>query len=247
MSDHVVLSTRTIGDMATWLEEARTNGAVALIDKEENWTSFDCVAKLRGRTKIKKVGHAGTLDPLATGLLILCFGKATKSIESFQDAEKAYDVTIKLGATTATDDRGSDEVVVTPSVDVDTDTILAALRTFVGTIQQVPPAFAAVRHGGRRQYDLARNGEAFTPKPRVVTIHNITNVVVDLPYVTCTVQCSKGTYIRSIARDLGALLGCGGYAYALRRTRIGAYSVDDAVRVEQVGEAVNALNVVAVV
>jgi len=236
MSDHVVLSTRTIGDMATWLEEARTNGAVALIDKEENWTSFDCVAKLRGRTKIKKVGHAGTLDPLATGLLILCFGKATKSIESFQDAAKTYVVTIKLGATTSTDDRGSEETIVMPTVAVETDAILAALQTFVGTIQQVPPAFAAIRHGGRRQYDLARNGEAFTPKPRMVTITDITNVVVDLPYVTCTVHCSKGTYIRSIARDLGTLLGCGGYAYALRRTHIGAYSVEDAVRVDQVVE-----------
>jgi len=239
MSDHVVLSTRTLGDIAAWLEEARTNGAVALIDKEENWTSFDCVAKLRGCTRIKKVGHAGTLDPLATGLLILCFGKATKSIESFQDAAKSYDVTIKLGATTATDDRGSEEIVVTPTVMVETDVVLAALQTFVGTIQQVPPAFAAVRHGGRRQYDLARNGEAFTPKPRIVTITDITNVVVDLPYVSCTVHCSKGTYIRSIARDLGALLGCGGYAYALRRTRIGAYSVEDAVQVNRVREALH--------
>lgn len=244
MLDHAVLSARTLDAMAAWLEEARTTGGVALIDKEENWTSFDCVAKLRGCTKIKKVGHAGTLDPLATGLLIVCVGKATKSIDAFQDAAKTYEVVIKLGATTATDDRGSVEVPVTDHVNVTPEQVHAALHTFVGTIEQLPPAFAAIRHQGRRQYDMARNGEAFTPRPRIVTITDITDVRVELPFVTCTVHCSKGTYIRSIARDLGQKLGCGGYVHALRRTHIGDYAVEDALRIGQIKEAVELVNAV---
>lgn len=216
-----------------WLSSARTDGAIALIDKEEDWTSFDCVAKLRNLTRVKRVGHAGTLDPLATGLLILCFGKATKDIDQFQDADKTYDVIVKLGATTATDDRGADEVPRENIQPIEASAIEAALQTFVGTIEQIPPAFSAIKHQGRRQYDLARKGKDFEPRPRTVTIHAINNVAVEWPFVRFTMHCSKGTYVRSVARDMGEMLGCGGYVHMLRRTFIGEYNVADAVTVDQ--------------
>lgn len=216
-----------------WLMSARTDGAVALIDKELDWTSFDCVAKLRNLTRVKRVGHAGTLDPLATGLLILCFGKATKDINQFQDADKRYDVEVKLGATTATDDRGAEEVIRENVEPIAPDVIEAALQTFVGTIEQIPPAFSAIKHQGRRQYELARKGKEFEPRPRTVTIHAIDNVEISWPYVRFSMWCSKGTYVRSVARDLGEQLGCGGYVTMLRRTFIGDYNVADAVTIDQ--------------
>ena len=240
MLEHPVLRRSTATDFAAWLDAARTTGAVALIDKAEDWTSFDCVAKLRGLVKVKKVGHAGTLDPLATGLLVLCFGKATKDIAQIQDASKVYDVTVRLGATTATDDRGSAEEA-TDNVDVvDADRITGELGTFVGTIVQTPPAFAAIRHGGRRQYDLAREGKEFTPRERTVIVDGIDNVNVAWPDVSFTVRCGKGTYIRSIARDLGARLACGGFVWSLRRTGIAPFHVDDALTIEEVQELVKA-------
>lgn len=234
MLDHPVLRRSTADTFATWLDAARTTGAVALIDKPEDWTSFDCVAKLRNLTRVKKVGHAGTLDPLATGLLILCFGKATKDIAILQDADKAYDVTIRLGARTATDDRGAAEEVTPDGTPIDAARITEALAGFAGEITQTPPAFAAIRHNGRRQYDLAREGKEFTPRERVVIVHGIDNVTVAWPDVSCTIGCGKGTYIRSIARDLGDRLGCGGYVWSLRRTAIGPYPVTDALTIEDV-------------
>lgn len=234
--DMPVLRRSTTDDIVAWLDAARSTGAVALIDKQETWTSFDCVAKLRGLTKVKKVGHAGTLDPLATGLLIVCFGKATKQIATFQDADKAYDVTIRLGARTATDDRGAAEERTADVTPIDAATIMDALRTFEGDIVQTPPAFSAIRHGGRRQYDLARDGKAFTPRERTVRVDGIDDIVVQWPDVSCSIRCAKGTYIRSIARDLGERLGCGGYVWSLRRTAIGHYAVDDALTIDEVRE-----------
>jgi len=225
--------------LEAWMTAAADGGAVALIDKEEDWTSFDVVAKLRGMLRIRRIGHAGTLDPLATGLLIVCVGKATKSVERFQDEDKTYTVTIKLGASTETDDRGAEEVPVKGAQPVDADAITEALRSFIGTIEQVPPTYAAIKHGGRPQYDLARKGKAFTPRPRIITINDITDITVDWPYVSCTVHCSKGTYIRSLARDVGEKLGVGGYVYALRRTRSGAIRAEDAVTVGSLQAALN--------
>lgn len=233
-----VLSRGTLPHIASWLDAAAELGAVAFIDKEETWTSFDVVAKLRGATRIRRVGHAGTLDPLATGLLIVCFGRATKTIESYQEAEKEYHVVVKLGATTATDDRGADEQDQRSVDHLTTEAVLEALQTFEGTIEQIPPAFAAIKHDGKRQYDLAREGRPFTERTRTVTVLAITDISVDLPFVSCTIRCSKGTYIRSIARDLGRVLGCGGYVHALRRTAIGPYRVDDAVTVAEVVTAI---------
>lgn len=235
-----ILGAATLDTVAPWLEAARDTGAVALIDKAEGWTSFDCVAVLRNRSGVRRVGHAGTLDPLATGLLLVCFGKATKHVERFQDAPKEYVTTIKLGATTATDDRGADEVVVPIPDSVNASTITAALSQFTGTIEQLPPSFSAIRHGGKRQYDLAREGKHFEPRPRTVTVHSINVVDIALPYVTLTIHCSKGTYIRSIARDLGAVLGTGGYAHSLRRTRIGEFHVDASASIDALRLALSA-------
>lgn len=237
------LLTRDVLTSATalqaWMTAAADGGAVALIDKEEDWTSFDVVAKLRGMLRIRRIGHAGTLDPLATGLLIVCVGRATKSVERFQDEDKTYTVTIKLGATTETDDRGSEEIPVKGALPVHAEAVAEALRSFIGTIEQIPPAYAAIKHGGRPQYDLARQGKAFTPRPRIITITDITNVTVDYPFVNCTVHCSKGTYIRSLARDVGEQLGTGGYVHALRRTQSGQLSVDSAVTLGALQTAVS--------
>lgn len=224
--------------MEAWMTAAADTGAVALIDKEEDWTSFDVVAKLRSATRIRRIGHAGTLDPLATGLLIVCLGKATKRVEEFQEEQKTYAVTIRLGATTETDDRGSVEVPVQGAEAVGDLEVQAALQHFVGTIQQVPPTYAAIKHQGRPQYSLARAGASFVPRPRIVTIDSIEDVSYTWPDVSCTVVCSKGTYIRSLARDVGALLGVGGYVHQLRRTRSGGFSVDDAVTIGMATEAI---------
>ncbi|MBI2793764.1 MAG: tRNA pseudouridine(55) synthase TruB [Ignavibacteria bacterium] len=219
-----------------WLESARESGAVALIDKHENWTSFDCVAKLRNLTRIKRVGHAGTLDPLATGLLVVCFGKATKGVASFQDANKTYDVVVKLGAGTQSDDRAGEETTRGEGEEEvrDGEQITEALKSFLGTQIQVPPRFSAIRHGRRRQYDMARAGVEFADRPRVVDIESIDSIHISWPFVSFTLTCSTGTYVRSVARDLGDKLGCGGYVWSLRRTRSGDFYVDDAVCVEDV-------------
>jgi tRNA pseudouridine55 synthase len=218
--------------LAAWSEAARSTGAVALIDKDEQWTSHDCVARLRTLLRMQRIGHAGTLDPLATGLLIVCIGKATKDVDLFQAEEKEYAVTVKLGATTETDDRGAAEAIM-PGAMCEVPEILDALSTFVGEQIQIPPAFSAIKHGRKRQYDLARKGKAFVDKPRVVSIHSISDVRVEWPFVTFVMICSKGTYVRSLARDLGQKLGVGGYVWSLRRTRIGAQRVDDAVGMQE--------------
>ena len=233
-NERPLLDRTSLGSLEMWLESARTDGAIALIDKEEHWTSFDCVAKLRGLTKVKRVGHAGTLDPLATGLLVICFGKATKDIALLQDVDKVYHVQILLGASSTTDD-GAGEITVVQNVQQHSDAeILAALLCFTGLIDQTPPAYSAVKHQGKRQYDLARQGKDFTPKVRQVTVHAIDKINIQWPIVSCTIHCSKGTYIRSIARDLGEILGCGGYITQLRRSASGNNSVDNALHVSDV-------------
>lgn len=236
MPDHPLLTRHTLATLPEWRSAAQTTGGVVLIDKESSWTSFDCVARLRSLLKTKKIGHAGTLDPLATGLLVICAGKATKDIQSFQDDEKEYVTTIRLGAVTDTDDGGAPERDVRPVDHLATADVVTALQAFTGSIEQIPPAFSAIRHQGRRQYDLARRGEAFEARPRQVTIHELDVVDVTLPNVTVRIRCSKGTYIRSIARDLGTALGCGGYAASLRRTRIGSFAVDDALTIGDIQE-----------
>lgn len=225
----------------TWLEAARETGAAVLVDKESGWTSFDVVAKLRSLTKIKKIGHAGTLDPLATGLLIVCLGKATKQIEQFQGQSKRYEAVIKLGATTRTDDAEAPEENITETEAITAESITAATEQFIGEIEQIPPIFSAIKVDGQPLYKSARKGKTVEPRPRLVQIYGIAVRNITLPYIQLDVHCGKGTYIRSLARDIGALLGCGGYLHSLRRTAIGDYNVSDAVMISDVREHIGKL------
>lgn len=211
-------------------------GEVLLINKPLTWTSFDVVKKVRNTLRVKKIGHAGTLDPLASGLLILCTGKFTKRIDEIQAQEKEYTGTITLGQTTPSYDL---ETPVSESKDIShltPDDIQAAANTFVGTIEQIPPIYSAVMIDGQRAYDLARKGKEAEMKPRTVTIKafDITNI--EGAVVSFKVICSKGTYIRSLAHDLGQKLNVGAHLSALVRTRIGDYKLEDALSIEAVQE-----------
>lgn len=218
-------------------------GETLLFDKPIGWTSFQVVNRVRGmiRRKISerniKVGHAGTLDPLATGLLVLCTGNSTKKIEGIQGAEKQYTGTIFLGATRPSYDMETPIEATFPTDGIAETDIMSAAKTFVGRIAQVPPVFSAKMVDGKRSYDLARKGKAKELEARLVTISAflITDVrKVDAGLeVDFDVTCSKGTYIRSLAHDLGQKLSCGGYLQSLRRTRIGEHKVEDALTAKQ--------------
>jgi len=214
-------------------------GEILLFDKPFGWTSFDLVGKVRflisRKLKIKKikVGHAGTLDPLATGLMILCTGKATKQVESLQLHEKEYIATLKIGATTPSFDMETPEDAQWNAEQITRDRITAALLNFTGPILQVPPAFSAIKIEGKRAYKHARNGIEPELLPRPVVIHTIELLSFENPSAEIRVVCSKGTYIRSLARDIGVSLGCGAYLTGLRRTRIGSYSLENALRYEE--------------
>ncbi len=236
----MILTSATLSCLADWLEAIPDEGGVALIDKASGWTSFDVVAKLRGLTKIRKIGHAGTLDPLATGLLIVCLGKATKTIQGYQDAVKRYEALVRLGATTKTDDAEGDEENLRSTDGVDETHIAAALDKFKGEIDQIPPMYSAIKKNGVRMYKLARKGLEVERSPRRVVIHAMDMLRFENPELALDVTCSKGTYIRSLARDLGEELQCGGYLKALRRTAIGEYTVDKAVTLDQIAAALRA-------
>lgn len=235
----MLLSKSNINDFDLWLETAKTNGATILIDKDLNWTSFDVVAKIRSLSKIQKVGHAGTLDPLATGLLIICLGKATKTIESYQNLVKEYVAEFKFGATTKTDDSEAEEENIKDISYLSPELILEKSQKFVGEIMQIPPAYSAKKIHGKRMYELARKNKPIEVEPSQVHIFSIDFLHFSLPYAKLKIVCSKGTYIRSLARDLGNELGCGAYLTALRRTKIGDFSVDDALKID---ELVNLFN-----
>ncbi len=220
-------------------------GEVLLFDKDLNWTSFDLVNRVRNTLcrkmgiKKMKVGHAGTLDPLATGLLILCTGKSTKKIESFQGKEKEYVATLKLGATTPSFDMETEEDSSNDTSHITLDKIKEAVKLFQGEIEQVPPVFSAVKIKGKRAFDYARNGEEVKLRSRKIVIRNIEIESFDLPFVKIKVECSKGTYIRALARDIGEQLKCGAYLTELRRTRIGDFKVEDAFKVNYFLENLN--------
>lgn len=209
-----------------------------LINKPLGWTSFDVVNKLRytlrtytGNKKIK-VGHAGTLDPLATGLLIICTGKMTKQIEEFQGMPKRYRATIKLGAETPSYDA---ETEVSQIYDIDKLTevdVKQAMQTFVGKIEQLPPMFSAIKQDGKKLYELARKGKQLDLKPRPVEIFSFDLIENRWPEIVVYIHCSKGTYIRSLAHDLGKALGKGAYLTALERTAIGDFNLSDAQNLE---------------
>jgi tRNA pseudouridine55 synthase len=208
-------------------------GQALLIDKPLDWTSFDVVRKLRRLVRTKKVGHAGTLDPLATGLLIVCTGKFTKRINEYMAREKEYTGTVTLGAATPTYDLESEPVFVGDHGEVTLSLVNEVIaRRFVGNILQVPPAHSAIKVGGQRVYELARKGREVKLEPRPVVISAFEITAFRLPEMTFRVVCSTGTYIRSLANDLGAALGCGGYLSELRRTRIGEFRVEDAMTME---------------
>ncbi|HSO86650.1 MAG TPA: tRNA pseudouridine(55) synthase TruB [Draconibacterium sp.] len=221
------------------------NGEVLLFDKDLDWTSFDLVSKVRNalcrNTKIKKlkVGHAGTLDPLATGLMILCTGKATKQIESFQLQEKEYVATLQLGATTPSFDMETEEDSKNDFLFVTEELFKAAAKKFVGEIEQVPPVFSAVKVKGKRAFEYARNGESLKLQPKKIVISEIELLSFQLPVIKIKVVCSKGTYIRSLARDIGAELKCGAYLTGLKRTRIGDFRIENAITVDYFMENLN--------
>ena len=220
-------------------EEAYKNGQVLLIDKPLTWTSFQVVNKLRWeirqRFNIKKikVGHAGTLDPLATGLLIICTGKQTKQIDTYQGQVKEYTGTFTLGATTPSYDLETEIDNTFPTAHITEELLHETTQRFVGEIQQKPPIFSAIKKEGKRLYELARKGETTEIKERTVTISSFEITEIKLPEVGFRIICSKGTYIRSIAFDFGKALNSGGHLSALRRTKIGNFSVDDALSVEE--------------
>jgi len=203
-------------------------GEILLFDKPLTWTSFDVVNKVRGTIRIKKVGHAGTLDPLATGLLVLCTGKMTKKIDTIQAAEKEYLTTICLGKTTPSFDLETEFDSETDYSNLSVEQVKEAVMSFVGDLQQIPPMFSAVKVGGERLYKLARKGQEIELQPRAVSIYSIEIIKIDLPNVEFLMRCSKGTYVRSLARDIGIKLGVGAHLSALRRTKIGDLSVENA-------------------
>lgn len=210
-------------------------GEVLYIDKPLRLTSFDVVGRIRWHlcrklgVKKLKVGHAGTLDPLATGVMIVCTGKATKRIEEFQYATKEYVADIRLGATTPSFDLEKEIDAYYPVEHITEDLVRETLATFVGTIEQVPPAFSACMVDGVRAYELARKGREVELKPKTLVIDEIELLSCNLPDITIRVVCSKGTYIRALARDIGAALHSGAHLTALRRTRVGNVRVEDCV------------------
>jgi tRNA pseudouridine55 synthase len=214
------------------------NGQLLLIDKPLNWTSFQVVNKLRGvirkRFDIRKikVGHAGTLDPLATGLLIICVGKLTKQINTFQAQEKTYTGTFTLGASTPSYDLETEIDNTYPTAHITPELIYKTSLQFMGTINQKPPLFSAIWKDGRRLYNVARAGETVEIEPRQVEIKRFDITKIDFPKLDFLVTCSKGTYIRSLAHDFGLALNSGAHLSALRRTKIGDFKVNDAMTID---------------
>lgn len=220
------------------------NGQVILIDKPLEWTSFQAVNKVRwlikkhfGIKKIK-VGHAGTLDPLATGLLIICTGKSTKKIDTFQAQEKEYTGTITLGSTTPSYDLETEIDRTFDISGITSEKIKEATKRFLGQIQQRPPVFSAIKKDGKRLYEFARNGETVDVPYRTIQISEFEITDINLPKVHFRVVCSKGTYIRSLAHDFGKALESGAHLSALRRTKIGGFSVENAMGIKEFEDAV---------
>lgn len=212
------------------------DGGILLVDKPLEWTSFDVIRTLRRLVQVRKMGHAGTLDPRATGLLILASQRRTKEIDSFQAQHKSYEGAFVLGGTTASYDAAM-PVENERAIDgVTLASVADAALAFTGEIDQIPPMYSALKVDGRRLYDMARKGEEIARPPRRVTVQRFDITGGDLPVVTFRVDCSKGTYVRSLVHDLGQRLGCGAYLRDLRRTGIGDYRVDDAWSMDRIRE-----------
>ena len=219
-------------------------GEVLYLDKPLGWTSFDAVKRVRGaltrRMGVKKlkVGHAGTLDPLATGVMILCTGRATRRIEELQAGVKEYLATIALGATTPSYDLETEIDATYPTEHITRELVEETLQKFHGRIEQIPPAFSAVKVDGKRAYELARKGREVELKPKILVIDEIELLEYSQSSITIRVVCSKGTYIRALARDIGAALGSGGHLTALRRTKVGDVAIENCLSIQQAAELI---------
>ena len=220
-------------------ENSFEEGRILLINKPLQWTSFDVVRKIRNTIKIKKVGHAGTLDPLATGLLIVCTGKFTKRINEYMAQEKEYTGTFVLGATTPTYDLESEPANFKSIEGITEEYIYETAKEFSGEIMQMPPIHSAIKQKGKPVYLLARKGVDVVMEPRRVTIKEFEITSIDLPVASFRVVCTTGTYIRSLAHDFGQALGCGAYLGSLCRTRIGEFTINDAMGMEEFIDSVN--------
>ena len=227
------------------MSDINFEGGVILIDKPLHITSFGVVKRLKHsfvkvtKKKRYKIGHAGTLDPLASGLMILCNGKFTKKISLFQNLQKEYTGIITLGSTTPSYDLETEIDNTFPTDNITEQQLLDTAKTFIGENNQVPPVFSAKKINGKRAYDYARSGEEVVMKPNLVTIHEFEITKIDMPNIHFRIACSKGTYIRSIANDFGERLNNGGHLTALRRTKIGDYSVNDAFSIETLKDIID--------
>ena len=217
-------------------------GEVLLIDKPHSWTSFKVVNRIRKAVNVRRVGHAGTLDPNATGLLILCTGKKTKEIYKYQDSNKTYSGIITLGLTSPSMDTETETKTHPLPEKLDEEQINNARDQFIGEIAQIPPMYSALKVDGQKLYKLARKGKTVKREPRRVTIYSFDILKIDLPDIHFEISCSKGTYIRVIANDFGEKLGCGGILSKLRRTKIGEYSVNDALEVDEFLKGMEGIN-----
>jgi len=214
-----------------------SESGLVVVDKPGSMTSHDVVSRVRRLAGTRKVGHAGTLDPMATGVLVLGLNRATRLLGHLTLTDKRYDATVRLGGTTTTDDADGDLVSSSPTDHLSADDVRSALSSLVGEIDQVPSSVSAVKVDGRRAYARVRAGEEVELSARRVTIHAIDVVSLDLPDVKVAVHCSSGTYVRAIARDLGAALGVGGHLTALRRTAVGPFTLADARTIDELTES----------
>jgi tRNA pseudouridine55 synthase len=216
----------------------KTVSGILNINKPEGMTSFGVISRLKHLTGQKHVGHTGTLDPIATGVLPVCFGQATRISRFITESDKTYIATIKLGISTDTYDREGKITRENDFSNITPEQVTAALHSFRGTIKQVPPAFSAIKLQGKKLYKLARSGIVLKPEAREVTINRLHVLSIELPLISLEIDCSKGTYIRSLAHDLGQKLGCGAHLTKLERTRCGLFTIEDAVELSAAEQAV---------
>ena len=210
------------------------NGIV-IVDKPQDWTSQDVVSKLRGVFQTRRIGHGGTLDPMATGVLPVFVGRATRGVEFFEHAEKTYEATIRLGIATDTEDI-TGAVLEEKPVDISEEKFLGILEQFRGDIQQIPPMYSALKINGQKLCDLARKGKEVERQPRTITIYKLECLAFEGNTARLLVHCSKGTYIRTLCKDIGAALGCGGCMESLRRVTAGAYTIEEAIPLQELIE-----------
>ena len=213
------------------------NGIV-IIDKPAGWTSQDVVSKLRGVLQTRRIGHGGTLDPMATGVLPVFVGRGTRAVEFFEHAEKTYEAVLRFGITTDTEDITGAVLSQSP-VNVTREGLEATLQNFRGEIQQIPPMYSALKVNGQKLYDLARKGKEVERKPRTITVHSLELLVFSGDTAKLRIACSKGTYIRTLCKDIGASLGCGGCMESLRRVKAGAYTIEEAVPLQTLIDSEN--------